>query len=391
MKNKALFWAYMERIIIAVPGLLLLHVILMNRYAAYNDEAVISSLLNYNGLFFGLEMFVMILAMWNFMGKVRSKEEQTFVNALPITRKEQFQLISLCVCIMVTLLTLGDLLVHFMWLGTWKEWKGLVFGAVVREAVMLFGILFAVWIFVRVIPAAGKFLKGLVVLGCMLYFGMSYLNSLQKVFAIKGDTFWGKCVNGWNILTLPRGIYGKIQEMSSENILYFPNYSQSYKLKLFVGIMLVIVIGGMLLYHSDREYFCQSPLEAELTRWKSPAAKGLKIAITCGLAALIFGTIMGYAIQTEQNYQVSTCSDDEFQMAEKTQMTGRNKILGTKIQGTIYSNDILGVSYHYYAINGNGRARVWVLLGAFAGAAMEGLRCFLIGLWRKKRGGRKRK
>ena len=272
LKNSILYNVYLKRLIpLIILYLVMLFIATDEIVFHYNGESLIYII-----------MIAMTGAVLFYM--IRSPKDHNFINALPVTKKEQWKAMYLALITMIGIVYVFYILITFIRLKSdVNTFTDIFFSGIVKGFTAVLATNLVLWVFSHTdfrFPL--KLIIGLV----LILYGLPAVGSLiQKAFNNGCNNFVYEIITGWNVMTIPSEIFlQNIEEFVGEK--YSIIYKRMLELKpVIIGVYILAtgIMSAILFVLAHKNYekldFAKSQKEGNIKNF-SPIVISLFVMVS---------------------------------------------------------------------------------------------------------------
>lgn len=304
MKNKAILRLYFERIVLVVPGIVILAFLCLDNIY---DEDYLPIFSNVSNTIYMLELIAIVFITWIFTSQLRSNSEINFVNALPVTKKQQFDMMFLVLSVCTVVMTAMIDLLHYMkrvasimetallgWIGS----------SIAKITFLLLVISMLIFIFTYVSVR----LRGLIAGGMLFIIGYLSMNRfftmVQIILGYEGNHPYKIIHNFWSILTIPRSEFrvAWLEGFQEYGLLAPLDSSRTFKIVIFIVYELVMLGITFLFFYFARKKFAGTDVAISHHRITKRVPRAVLILLSGIYMMFVTGAIGGTVLASQISY-----------------------------------------------------------------------------------------
>lgn len=300
---------------------------------------------------------------WITFVKMRSDEDYTFINSLPITKTGQWDAFAVSTIIFIVssyiVIYLLTLILHGSQNRTFED---ILISMVTK---MLFCVLMTSLCMLYLahgIPGVKRILFTLLILG-LIYESADRITRLTLVsLGYKGNNPINFIKEKWGFLTIPLNV---LQSDKVTNSYYFPDFSVSARRVDFAIYCAVVIFLTAAIYYRAKKVYGRTDLEKPVISVVEKMHPAFIFIVSCIVSVII---VMFIIMGTENNYYVESSTD-------RIENISYYMIRNERIDGTITEGYYEHFSFQIYDMERNNKAFIlWctgVAAGILAGASVS--------------------
>lgn len=200
MNKRALWWVYLEQVLLALPAFWLITYLWCNYIREVGEEEHYG---RQSVTVTGLVLIFVLGLTWYLMRKMRSQREYSFVNALPVTKGQQITALAGVMLLFTAIVTvIGE--IQLCYFNDINIPLGEILLSILVKTVAVFCVdCISIWIFSHRVPGVGGILLWISGLGIGVGMVDYLCRMFQRIFGTTGNRPLYSVWNLWSMLTVP--------------------------------------------------------------------------------------------------------------------------------------------------------------------------------------------